>query len=215
MPRARDSRAEDYEISVFINCPFDAAYAPLFKSVVFATIYCGFRARCALEIDDGSQIRIEKIFKIIEECRFGIHDLSRTQLDRSSRLPRFNMPLELGMFLGAKRFGSAIQRRKQCLIQDRDLYRYQKFVSDIAGQDIRSHASKIEKAISITRDWLRSCSARAMPGGAAIHRKYRKFVSRLPAICRDLRLKSGEMTFNDYTNIVVEWLKADIDYSRE
>lgn len=188
-------------------------YSRLFNCVVFTTIYCGFRARCALEIDDGSQIRVEKIFKIIEECRFGIHDLSRTELDRASRLPRFNMPLELGMFLGAKRYGGSLQRRKQCLILDRDLYRYQKFISDIAGQDIRSHESNIEKSISITRDWLRSCAARSMPGGAAIHKKYRKFVLQLPAICKDLRLKSDEMTFNDYTNIVVEWLRADLDHA--
>jgi hypothetical protein len=215
MPRVpRNSEADEYEISVFINCPFDSAYTRLFNSVVFTTIYCGFRARCSLEIDDGSQIRIEKILKIIEECRFGIHDLSRTQLDKSHKLPRFNMPLELGMFLGAKRYGIGIQKRKQCLILDRDSYRYQKFISDIAGQDIQSHASKSERAIAITRDWLRSCSARPMPGGIAIHREYRRFVLRLPAICRDLHLKPSEMTFNDYTNIVAEWLKADLARAR-
>jgi hypothetical protein len=208
-PVPRNSAVNDYEISVFINCPFDAAYKRLFNCVVFTTIYCGFRARCSLEIDDGSQIRIEKIFGIIEQCRLGIHDLSRTQLDKAHRLPRFNMPLELGMFLGAKRYGGGVQRQKQCLILDRDLYRYQKFVSDIAGQDIRSHDSNGEKAVTITRDWLRSCSSRPMPGGTAIHKQYQRFVSRLPAICRDLRLKSAEMTFNDYTNIVAEWLKAD------
>jgi hypothetical protein len=87
-------------------------------------------ARCALEIDDGSQVRIERILRIISECRFGIHDLSRTELDRRNRLPRFNMPLELGLFLGAKRFGNRAQREKVCLILDREPYRYQRFISD-------------------------------------------------------------------------------------
>ena len=87
----------------------------------------------------------------MEECRFGIHDLSRTQLDRRSRLPRFNMPLELGMFLAAKRFGVELQRRKNALILDRDRYRYQKFISDIAGQDIRAHDLGQAAAISVTR----------------------------------------------------------------
>jgi hypothetical protein len=106
MPHARHNRAPDgYGIRVFINCPFDRAYRGLFRSIVFTTIYCGFRARCALEIDDASEVRIEKILKIIEECQLGIHDLSRTELDRATRLPRFNMPLELGLFLGARRFG--------------------------------------------------------------------------------------------------------------
>jgi hypothetical protein len=111
----------------------------LFHSIVFTVIHCGFRARCAQEIDDSGQVRIDKILKIVEDCQYGIHDLSRTELDRSSRLPRFNMPLELGLFLGAKRFGASLQRRKTCLILDRQPHRYQKFISDIAGQDIRSH----------------------------------------------------------------------------
>ncbi|MGP0090197.1 MAG: hypothetical protein ACLPKB_09605 [Xanthobacteraceae bacterium] len=203
----RPNRFNDYDIAVFINCPFDRAYKPLFDCLVFATICCGFRARCALEIDDGSQVRIDKIFAAIEECRFGIHDLSRTELDRATRLPRFNMPLELGMFLGAKRFGDRLQKRKQCLVLDRDSFRYQKYISDIAGQDIRAHGSSEKKAVSITTDWLRNCSGKATPGGSEVYRQYVRFNSRLPALCRELRLRPVEVTFNDYTNIATEWLK--------
>jgi hypothetical protein len=208
---ALSKRFEGYEINVFINCPFDRGYKPLFNSVVFATIYCGFRARCALEIDDGSQVRIDKIFAAIEECRFGIHDLSRTQLDRTTNLPRFNMPLELGMFLGAKRFGDTLQKRKQCLILDREAFRYQKYISDIAGQDIRAHDSTEKKTISIIRDWLRNCSGNTnLPGGSEISQQYERFKLQLPVLCRKMRLKRAEVTFNDYTNIATEWLKANI-----
>src|ERR1043165_1148256 len=139
MPRISGNRpARKFATGVFINCPFDAKYKPLFDCLIFTTIYCGYLARSALEIDDGSQVRIEKIFQIIQESQFGIHDLSRTELDKSSKLPRFNMPLELGVFLGAKRFGKGAQKRKYCLILDRSEYRYQKFISDISGQDIRN-----------------------------------------------------------------------------
>ncbi len=206
----RNSRFADYDVRVFINCPFDRAYQPLFRCIVFAVIYCGFRARSAQEIDDSSQVRIDKIFGIIEECRFGIHDLSRTELEKVSRLPRFNMPLELGMFLGAKRFGAGAQSRKSCLILDRESHRYQKFISDIAGQDIRAHQQKERTAISETRNWLRSYSGRTIPGGNQIERDYRRFKSRLPALCRKLRLQRSEMTFNDYSNIVTEWLKDEL-----
>jgi hypothetical protein len=205
----RRSRFTDYSINVFINCPFDDAYKPLFESLVFAITHCGFRPRCALEIDDGSQVRVDKIFRIIEECRFGLHDLSRAELDKSSGLPRFNMPLELGMFLAAKRFGAARQRTKACLILDREAYRYQKFISDIAGQDIRAHDRDVKLAIGVTRDWLRASSSRSMPGGSEIDRQFRKFRKQLPMLCRDLRLKPAEVTFNDLTNIVVEWLRTE------
>lgn len=31
-----------YENSVFINCPFDPEYWPLFEAIVFAAYDCGF-----------------------------------------------------------------------------------------------------------------------------------------------------------------------------
>jgi hypothetical protein len=92
--------ASAYEYSVFINCPFDGQYRSLFEAIVFTVQDCGCIARCALEVSDASQVRIEKIFKMISQCKFGIHDISLTELDPSHHLPRFNMPLELGMFLG-------------------------------------------------------------------------------------------------------------------
>ncbi len=72
----------------------------------------GFVARCALEDDDGGEIRLSKIERIIEECRFGIHDLSAVALDAGTNLPRFNMPLELGLFLGCKQFGATRSERR-------------------------------------------------------------------------------------------------------
>ena len=100
-----------YNDNVFINCPFDSAYKHLFDAMVFAIHDCGFIPRCALE-EDASQVRIDKIYSIIADCRYGIHDISRTELDEGSGLPRFNMPLELGVFLGAKKFGIEEQERK-------------------------------------------------------------------------------------------------------
>lgn len=204
-----------FNTGAFINCPFDSSYKPLFDCIVFTTIYCGYLARSALEIDDGSQVRIDKILKIIEESRFGIHDLSRTELDPVSKLPRFNMPLELGMFIGAKRYGTAIQRKKYCLILDREPFRYQRFISDIAGQDIRAHNRQAKKAISVVRDWLRSCSKRSLPGGTEIHRQYLQFIRAFPTLCHALQLKPSEATFNDFTNIVTEWLKVRLKVVRK
>jgi len=133
-----------FDYGVFINCPFDDSYRSLFEAIVFTVHDCGYVARCSLEVTDASQVRIEKISAIIGSCRLGIHDISRTDLDTATQLPRFNMPLELGLFLGAKRFGSGKHRLKTCLILDVDRYRYQKFISDIAGQDIAAHSGKPE-----------------------------------------------------------------------
>jgi hypothetical protein len=125
--------SQDYDHDVFINCPFDEPYQSMFYALVFAVHDCGFKVRCTLEIDDAGSVRFDNIVELIRECRFGIHDVSRTELDKVSSLPRFNMPLELGIFLGAMRFGSGKQRQKHSLVLDREPYRYQKFVSDISG----------------------------------------------------------------------------------
>jgi len=85
-----------FESNVFLNCPFDDEYLPLRYAILFAIVDCGFIPRCALEIVDGSQLRMHSIKVMIKESRFGIHDISRTQLDPEHRLPRFNMPLEMG-----------------------------------------------------------------------------------------------------------------------
>ena len=94
-----------YEGSVFLNVPFDKKYSRLSDALVFAVYDCGFVARSALGVEDSGKVRVEKILDIIEQSKFGIHDISRAGLDRATGLARFNMPLELGFFLGATRYG--------------------------------------------------------------------------------------------------------------
>ncbi|HEV7764178.1 MAG TPA: hypothetical protein VGQ76_04185 [Thermoanaerobaculia bacterium] len=196
-----------YEKAVFVNCPFDDAYRALFEALIFAVIDCGYEAHCALETDDGSEVRIEKIAKIISECRLGIHDISRTEPDMSTGLPRFNMPFELGMFLGAKRYGHAEQRRKNCLILDIERYRYQKFISDIAGQDIASHQGEPQQAIRIVRDWLSNAApGERIPAGRTIAKRFELFREVLLQICEEADMQPDELTFNDYVVQVQEWL---------
>lgn len=199
--------AAEYEDSVFINVPFDKRYRRLFDSLVFAVHDCGFVARSALEVDDSGQARVDKIYDIIEQSKLGIHDISRAGVDRNTKLARFNMPLELGFFLGAKRYGSARDRQKCCLVLDRDRYRYRNFCSDIAGQDIRSHNDQPRDAIRAVRDWLSTHRPTVqIPGGKAIHERYERFRAQLKVQAADVRLDHKELTFGDYTKLVVGWL---------
>ena len=196
-----------YASSVFLNCPFDEAYRGLREAIVFAVYACGFSPRCSLEESDSGNVRMEKIMGIIAQCKFGIHDISRTELDEHNGLPRFNMPLELGIFLGAKRFGDNGQRQKNCLVMDKERYRFQQFISDIAGQDIRSHNGRPDLAVGEVRAWLNDASQRAtIPGQQHIMRRYAAFRSALPAMCRKARLEPDEMTYTDYSWFVARWL---------
>jgi hypothetical protein len=201
--------AGGYDRNVFINCPFDPAYRPLFEAIAFATADCGYHPRSALEVDDSSQVRIEKITTIISESRLAVHDISRTQLDRGTRLPRFNMPLELGIFLGAKSFGSGEHKRKVAIILDTDRYRYQKFISDIAGQDIRPHGGQADQAIREVREFLSMHREPGvfLPGGDKITERYHRFRRVLPGMCRDLHLQPEKLNFRELTGLVFIWLK--------
>lgn len=201
MPRSRPGNA------VFLNVPFDAAYRPLFEALVFSVTDCAFVPRCALEASDGGHVRVEKITRIIAGCAFGVHDISRTELDKKSRLPRFNMPFELGLFLGAKRFGDHRQKRKSTLILDRERYRFQHYLSDIAGQDIKAHGDDPALLIRAVRDWLRDAEPRRpLPSSTVIASRYAKFRRDLPGLCLKLRLDLDELTFNDYTWVIRRWL---------
>lgn len=66
--------------SVFINCPFDKDYWPIFEAIIFSIVNCGFVPRCSLEIQDSGQTRYENIQNIIKSSKYSIHDISRVQL---------------------------------------------------------------------------------------------------------------------------------------
>ncbi len=153
-------------------------------------------ARCALEADDGTQVRLEKLYGIIGECLYAVHDISRTSLDSVNRLPPFNMPLELGIFLGAKRFGGTCQRRKKALILERTRFLCQKYCSDISGQDPRAHKNDALEAICAVRNWLHTVRPRVgLPGGRRMGGRFVAFREKeLPAICRRLSLERRDLT---------------------
>ncbi|RWO03895.1 MAG: hypothetical protein EOS07_31915 [Mesorhizobium sp.] len=196
--------------NVFINCAFDAEFEPLFHAIVFTVIRSGFRARCATESDDAGENRFSKIQQIVEECRYGIHDISRTETSGNPPLPRFNMPLELGLFLGARRFGDGDQKKKKTLILDREQYRFQRFVSDLAGQDIHSHNGDVSSAVREVATWLRTQSrSTTVPGGMKIADEFALFQEALPAILGQQGLLRAEMTFGDYTAIAVAYIKEN------
>ena len=204
--------AENYNLNVFVNCPFDESYFPLMEALIFAVHDCGFIARSALEAEDSSEVRIDKIARIVKDCRYGIHDISRTEPGAETGLPRFNMPLELGLFLGARRFGSRSDKRKVCLILDSEPYRYQRFCSDIAGQDIQSHGTRLGEAIKLVRNWLQNNSKNTeilIPGGSVMLERFNLFQEELPLLCTALKLERSELIFNDYTMLIAEWLKEN------
>jgi len=129
--------------------------------------------------------------------------------DGRYNLPRFNMPLELGIFVAAKRFGIDAQKLKRCIVLDRRRYRYQRYISDIAGQDIHSHERKLTVLIQEIATWLRNQSRDSkVPGGKKMTAELNSFRKKIPKICSRRQLEPDELTFGDYAEMVVEYLAA-------
>lgn len=203
----RHTKHADYDYNVFINCPFDKDFKELFRAMVFTIHVCGFAAQCALE-DNNQTNRLQRIMDLIGECRFGIHDLSRIDI---GKMPRNNMPLELGLFMGCRQFGLAHDQLKEYLVLDSDPHRYKQHITDLGGEDPSSHDNKPELMIDCVRNWLRPYAkqqnGRFIPSTSILVERYSLFKAEAPAICAEYEIVFSELEFPEYQPIVVQWLK--------
>jgi hypothetical protein len=192
--------------NIFINCPFDKDYERLFRPLIFTIQVCGFNARSAKERFDTSEIRLEKIFELIDISKFSIHDISRVEIDKNTNFPRFNIPFELGIFVGAKQFGPKNLQRNY-LVLDKNSHRFKNFISDIAGCDIAGHSNRIKTLIQEVRNWLFHNIETNIPGADRINQHYQQFSKKLPLILKELGVTNSNLIFREYLHIVTAWLE--------
>jgi hypothetical protein len=195
-------RKPRYTDSVFINCPFDVQYMPLFRAIIFSIYQCGFFPRSALEEDNALDNRLDKIVRLVNGCKLGIHDISRTELNVQGH-PRFNMPFELGLFFGAKKLGDEKQKSKNALIFERVAYAYREFLSDLSGVDTKAHNNQAEQVVRLVREWLSTVSRRkTIPTLPKLRNAFLEFENKLPVIAADIGYAIDEIPFNDFCRIV-------------
>lgn len=151
--------------NVFINCPFDDEYRTLLKPLLFTLRYCDLSPRIASERLDSSEVRLDKIVEIIQESKYGIHDLSRVRAGRAGEYYRLNMPLEIGLDLGCKFFHADEKfRNKRSLILEGERYSIHRALSDLSGMDVKCHENVAEKLVEVVRSWLVEVGLTDVPG---------------------------------------------------
>jgi hypothetical protein len=94
-------------------------------------------------------------------------------------------------------------------VPDREQYRYQQYISDIAGQDIEPHGDDTKIAIRTVRDWLRTVAVPhyvMLPGGTRMAERYEAFTEQLPIQCARAHITPEELTFSDFSALVSGWL---------
>lgn len=200
-----------FEKNVFINCPFDEEYKLLLKPIIFTIIYCGLHPKIS-ESEDSGETRIKRIEKLIEESKYSIHDISRMKAASKGEIARFNMPFELGLDFGCKRFKGGQHSEKKSLILDIGKYRYHKAISDISGNDIAFHNFKPENAIREVRNWLKKINhTQTLPSANKVWIDYNEFSTYF-------RIKNKQHHFNkedikkmpwsEYFSYISEWYEG-------
>ncbi len=196
-----------FEKNVFINCPFDKDYIFLMRTLTFTLQYLDFSPFVSQTIS-SSTIRVNQIKEHIRSCKYSIHDLSRSRPMKKGELPRFNMPYELGLDLGACEFGGKILSTKKTLILETRRFNYQQVLSDISGQDIENHDDDPKTMLTKVRNWISNNSTSVIVGQSQIWIALNQFNSDLTR-----RLSStystkdiNEMPIGDYMKFTSEWI---------
>ncbi|MGA3080612.1 MAG: hypothetical protein ABSD44_04430 [Terracidiphilus sp.] len=164
--------------SVFLNIPYDKEFEDLYVAYIVGLTQLGFRVNATLAVPN--QGRLETIIALIAKSNVSIHDLSRIEVSKG--IPRFNMPVELGLAL----YRSHMTRgRHRVYVFESKPYRAQRSTSDINGIDPQIHKGTPKGVMAGLRNILRQ------PGDVTtvpeMLASYRAVTRKLP----ELRLNAG------------------------
>jgi hypothetical protein len=160
MAKAPGTRVNPH--SCFLNIPYDDKFENLYLAYIVGLTAHGLEPTATLGIPRDAR-RLDRIFTLIQSCRYSVHDLSRVQLDPGlPRAPRFNMPFELGLSVAWARLNPNLHSWIGC---DEVPHRPVRSISDLAGTDFHrpTHEDGIPRAPS--RD-----SGFGVPGNARFSR---------------------------------------------
>ena len=170
--------------SAFINIPYDRQYEPLYLAFIAGVSGFGLAPRATVEIPTSDR-RLDRIVKLIRDCRYSFHDLSRVQLDRGRPpTPRFNMPFELGL---AVDWALAANTKHEWFVFESTSHRLQKSLSDLNGTDPHIHDGT---AHGVLRGLMNALTRKThRPGFADLDEIYRG----LREAARTIRLEGGSL----------------------
>lgn len=170
MRSSRRQRKPDPQFA-FLNIPFDKQFEPLYLAFIAGLSGFGLIPQAVLQIP-GSERRLDRLTALMSRCQYSFHDISRVELDdRRPRVPRFNMPFELGAAVGMAEHG---RYDHFWFAFESKPYRALKTLSDLNGTEIYAHEGK---AVGVFR-----CLTNALARS-----EHRPTVLDLQAIYRDVR----------------------------
>ena len=153
--------------SVFLNVPYDEEFIGLYVAYIVGLCQLNLVPHLASEIPGGDR-RLNKIFKLIQSCRYSIHDLSRVEVNvTTAAVPRFNMPLELGMTITWQTLHPS---RHSWFVLESEPYRLQRSASDLNGTDPNIHNGKAEGVLRELCNIFRRSGVPSVPRMVEVYR---------------------------------------------
>ena len=201
---------DDFDRNVFVNCPLDEDYDHILQAVLFCLVRFGLKPRIATERSDAGEPRINKILDIVQSSRYSIHDLCRCQTRHEGEYYRLNMPFELGLDFGCRRYGAGRLKDKVILVLEAERYRYQAAISDLAASDIEAHHGDYQLAVRKVRNWLAGMSGFERVGAKRVLADYEDFQEW--NVERQHKLGFSEDDIRDYS--AAELLRAMSDWQQ-
>jgi hypothetical protein len=123
----------------FLNIPYDNTFQSLYLAYIAGITAFGLAPQATLEIPGGAR-RLDRIFDLINSCRYSFHDLSRVELDvPRPATPRFNMPFELGLAVAWDKLNAG---QHVWFVLEAKSRRLHKSLSDLGGTDVYVHGGK-------------------------------------------------------------------------
>ena len=200
-----------FDRNVFLNCPLDREYEPILQAILFCLVRFGLTPRIATERNDAGEARIDKLIELIGSSRYSIHDISRCQAREPGEHYRLNMPFELGIDFGCRRYGGEPFSKKVILILEEQPYRYQAAISDLAGMDVEAHGGECEAAVRKVRNWLTGLGDFGRMGAARVLAEYEDFQEWYHM--RQLEAGFSQEDIQDYST--AELLEAMFDWNEQ
>ena len=204
------NKTDEYEKNVFINCPFDDEYMPLLRPILFTVIYLGYNPRIALERFDSGEPRFIKICELIEQSKFGIHDISRIIAKKEGEFYRLNMPFELGLDIGCRVFLKNQWSDKKHLILEEKKYRIKAALSDLSNSDIKAHENDPAKAVRHIRNWFVENGRRKTQSATTIWYKFTDFMADFDKKRKAEGFEKDdiyEMPVPEYADYIKDWIE--------
>ncbi len=161
--------------AVFLNIPYDDQFEELYLAYIVGLTQLGLKINATLAVPN--QGRFERIIRLIEQSDVSIHDLSRIEL--TSGIPRFNMPLELGLALYRSH---TTHGRHRVFVFEKEPYRMLRSTSDINGIDPQIHNGRPKGIMAGLRNIFHQTDGTTVPEMLS---SYRSVKRRLPELRRN------------------------------